>query len=57
MDGEQSANTDEASDHEYDDEDDSCCDVFPFMQHERRLDVLHLEPLVGQLLLSDHANL
>jgi hypothetical protein len=32
MDGEQSANTDEASDHEYDDEDDSCCDVFPFMQ-------------------------
>ena len=33
MDDEQrSAKTDEASDHEYDNEDESCCDVFPFMQ-------------------------
>ena len=33
MDAEQrSAKTDEASDHEYGDEDDTCCDVFPFMK-------------------------
>ena len=33
MDDEQrSAKTDEASDHEPDKEDESCCDVFPFMQ-------------------------